>query len=140
MNWLEFHISRTLAALVARGVQVHGDRIPDTQLFTWLRIGTDEYGERRQEPEFHKTITQWLIDRPERYKGLLRVCFERNEANPSPLHGLFNDSQILRGIPAPADIGLWHFQNIDCTSNETLTKEHLAEAMRTLWSDQHASG
>lgn len=140
LNWLEFHISRTLAALVARGVQVHGDRIPDTQLFTWLRIGTDEYGERRHEPEFHKTITQWLIDRPERYKGLLRVCFERNEANPSPLHGLFNDSQILRGIPAPADIGLWHFQNIDCTSNETLTKEHLAEAMRTLWSDQHASG
>ncbi|MCG3770950.1 MAG: hypothetical protein JW384_02130 [Nitrosomonadaceae bacterium] len=104
LNWVEFHISRTLAALVARGVQVHGEKIPDTQLFTWLRIGTDEYGERRHEPEFHKTITQWLIDRPERYKGLLGVCFERNEASPSPLQGLFNDSQVLRGIPAPADI------------------------------------
>ena len=138
LNWLEFHISRTLAALVARGVQVHGDNIPDTQLFTWLRIGTDEYGERRHEPEFHNTITQWLIDRPERYKGLLGVCFARNESAPSPLNGLFNDSQILRGIPAPADIGLWHFQNIDCTSNEALSKEHLAEAMRTLWSD-HSS-
>lgn len=140
LNWVEFHISRTLAALVARGVQVHGDRIPDSQLFTWLRLGTDEYGERRHEPEFHKTITQWLIDRPERYKGLLGVCFERNEAAPSPLHGLFNDSQILRGIPAPADIGLWHFQNIDCTRNEDLAKEHLAEAMRSLWSDQVAPG
>ncbi len=140
LNWVEFHISRTLAALVARGVQVHGDRIPDTQLFTWLRIGTDEYGERRHEPEFHKAITQWLIDRPERYKGLLGVCFERNEAATSPLHGLFNDSQILRGIPAPADIGLWHFQNIDCTPNEALSKEHLAEAMRSLWSDHPAPG
>ncbi len=140
LNWVEFHISRTLAALVARGVQVHGDRIPDTQLFTWLRIGTDEYGERRHEPEFHKTITQWLIDRPERYKGLLGVCFERNEANPSPLNGLFNDSQILRGIPAPTDIGLWHFQNVDCTSNEALSKEHLAEALRSLWSDHPAPG
>jgi hypothetical protein len=138
LNWVEFHISRTLAALVARGVQVHGDRIPDTQLFTWLRIGTDEYGERRHEPEFHKAITQWLIDRPERYKGLLGVCFERNEAATSPLHGLFNDSQILRGIPAPTDIGLWHFQNIDCTTNEALSKEHLAEAMRSLWSDRPA--
>ena len=138
LNWVEFHISRTLAALVARGVQVHGDRIPDTQLFTWLRIGTDEYGERRHEPEFHKTITQWLLDRPERYKGLLGVCFKRNEANPSPLHGLFNDSQILHGIPAPTDIGLWHFQNIDCTTNEALSKEHLAEAMRSLWSDRPA--
>jgi hypothetical protein len=140
LNWLEFHISRTLAALVARGVQVHGDRIPDTQLFTWLRIGTDEYGERRHEPEFHKTITQWLIDRPERYKGLLGVCFERNETNLTPLHGLFNDSQVLRGIPAPADIGLWHFQSIECSSNETLAKEHLAEAMRSLWSDHPEPG
>jgi len=140
LNWVEFHISRMLAALVARGVQVDGDRIPDKQLFTWLRIGTDEYGERRHEPEFHKTITQWLIDRPDRYKGLLGVCFERNEAAQSPLHGLFNDSQILRGIPAPEDIGLWHFQNIDRTRNEDLAKEHLAEAMRSLWSDQHASG
>ncbi len=138
LNWVEFHISRTLAALVARGVQVHGDRVPDTKLFTWLRIGTDEYGERRHEPEFHKTITQWLLDRPERYKGLLGVCFEQNEASPSPLHGLFNDSQILRGIPAPADIGLWHFQNIDSTENEVLSKEHLAEAMRSLWSDRPA--
>lgn len=140
LNWLEFHVSRSLAALVARGVQVHGDRIPDTQLFTWLRIGTDEYGERRHEPEFHKTITQWLIDRPERYKGLLGVCFERNETNLTPLHGLFNDSQVLRGIPAPADIGLWHFQSIECTSNETLAKEHLAEAMRSLWSDHPEPG
>lgn len=140
LNWVEFHISLTLAALVTRGVQVHGDKIPDARLFTWLRIGTDEYGERRHEPEFHKTITQWLIDRPERYKGLLGVCFERNESAPSPLHGLFNDSQILRGIPAPADIGLWHFQHIDCTSNEALAKEHLAEAMRSLWSDHPAPG
>ena len=140
LNWMEFHLSRTLAALVARGVQVHGDRIPDKQLFNWLRIGTDEYGERRHEPEFHKTITQWLIDRPERYKGLLGVCFERNEAIPAPLPGLFNDSQILRGIPAPADIGLWHFQNIDRTRNKDLATEHLAEAMRSLWSDQPAPG
>jgi len=140
LNWVEFHISRTLATLVARGVQVHGDKIPDTQLFTWLHIGTDEYGERRHEPEFHKTITQWLIDRPERYKGLLGVCFERNESAPSPLNGLFNDSQVLRGIPAPADIGLWHFQNIDRTRSKDLAKEHLAETMRSLWSDQPAPG
>ena len=140
LNWVEFHISRMLAALVARGVLAHGDRVPDTQLFTWLHIGTDEYGERRHEPEFHKTITQWLIDRPERYKGLLGVCFERNESAPSPLHSLFNDSQILRGIQAPADIGLWHFQHIDCTSNEALAKAHLDEAMRSLCSDHPAPG
>lgn len=140
LNWYEFHISRTLAALVARGVQAHGDRILDSQLFAWLRIGADEYGERHYELEFHKTITQWLIDRPERYKGLLGFCFERNEAAASPLYGLFKDSQILRKIPTPVDIGLWHFQNIDNTTNEVLAKEHLAEAMHSLWANQSASG
>lgn len=136
LNWMEFHISRTLAALVIRGIQIHGDKISNEKLFTWLHIGTDEYGERRHEPEFHETITQWLIERPERYKGLLKVCFDRNEDAPSPRHGLFNDSQVLRGIPAPSDIGLWHFQQIDSTKNEMLAKEHLAEAVRALWSDQ----
>ncbi len=140
LNWADFHISRMLATLVVRGVQVHGDQISDTQLFTWLRIGTDEYGERRNEPEFHKTITQWLIDRPARYKGLLGVCFERNEADPSPLQGLFKDSQVLSGIPAPADIGCWHFQHIDRTPNNELAKEHLAQTMRSLWSDHPAAG
>ena len=136
LNWEEFHISRTLAALVARGVQVHGDRIPDAELFIWLRIGTDQYGERRHEPEFHNVITQWLTTRPDRYKGLLGICFDRNEDMPSPLNGLFNDSQVLRGIPAPSNMGLWHFQQIDQTKNEVLAKEHLAEAVRSLWSDQ----
>ena len=53
---------------------------------------------------------------------------------------MFNDSQILRAIPAPVDIGLWHFQNIDRTRNKDLAKEHLAEAMHSLWSDQPAPG
>jgi hypothetical protein len=140
LNWAEFHLSRALAALVQRGVLVHGDRISDATLFTWLKIGTDEYGERRPEPEFHTAITQWLLKRPLRYKGLLGICFARQEAAPSPLRGLFNDTQVLRGVPAPADIGLWHFQNIDCTKNEELARQHLTEAVRSLWSNAPAPG
>jgi hypothetical protein len=140
LNWMEFHISRMLADLIARGVLVHGDQISDLKLFTWLHIGTDEYGERRHEPECQKTIAEWLRDRPERYKGLLSICYKRNEVASFPLPSLFNDSQVLRGIPAPADIGLWHFQKIDSTSNEVLAKEHLAEAMRSLWSNRPTTG
>jgi len=136
LNGEAFHISRMIAAMVARGIQVHGDTIPDAELFTWLRIGTDQYGEGRHEPEFHDVITHWLTKRPDRYKGLLGICFDRNEGVHSPLNGLFNDSQVLRGIPAPSDMGLWHFKQIDQTKNEVLAKEHLAEAVRSLWSDQ----
>ncbi|MEY3803202.1 MAG: hypothetical protein RL126_346 [Actinomycetota bacterium] len=140
LNWMEFHISRMLADLITRGVLVHGDQISDLKLFTWLHIGANEYGERRHEPEFQKTIAEWLRDRPERYKGLLDICYKRNEVDSLPLNGLFNDSQVLRGIPAPADIGLWHFQKIEFTTNEILAKEHLAEAMRSLWSNRPTTG
>lgn len=136
LNLDEFDISCMLATLVARGVQAHGDNIADAELFTWLRIGTDEYGERRHQPEFHNAITEWLTQRPERYKGLLGICFDRNENHPSPLEGLFNDSQVLRGIPAPSDIGLWHFQQIDQTKNEVLINKHLTEAAHSIWSGQ----
>lgn len=135
-DWRNFHLSRMLAAVVARAIQAHGDSIPDTQLFEWLRVGTDEYGERRHEPEFDQAVVQWLSARPDRYKGLLGVCFERNEHNPKPLHALFNDKQVLRGIPAPPDTGQWHFERVVHTKNDILVQEHLAEAVRSLWIGQ----
>ena len=133
-DWRDVHRSRMLATVVARAIQVHGDSIDDAKLFDWLHIGTDEYGERRHEPEFDQTVAQWLSSRPDRYKGLLGVCFERNDHNPTPLLGLFNDAQVLRGVPAPQDLGQWHFERIDRTGNEILAREHLAEAVRSLWS------
>ena len=137
---VEFHISRMLAALVARSVQIHGDAISNEKLFSWLRIGADEYGEIRNQSEFQDSIAAWLAKRPERYKGLLGVCYDRNGDQESPLHALFNDTQVLRGVSSPAEIGLWHFQQIDSTKNETLAKEHLSSAIRALWSDQGNQG
>ena len=129
-----------LNTLLVKGLEIHGDKIPDTQLYTWLRIGTNEYGERRHATNYLNAINQWLSDRPERYKGLLGVCFERNESVPDPLRSLFHDSLLLDGIPPPADIGLWHFQHIDNTRNEELAKKHLCRAVGTLWSDVPAPG
>ncbi len=136
INWKNFHLSRMLTSLIARGVEAHGDKISNLELFTWLHLGTDEYGGRLHEPEFRKQITEWLKIRPERYKGLLGICYDRNEDNPEPLNAIFNDSQVLQGIPAPSDIGLWHFQQISLTKNQVIAKEHLAKATRTLWSNQ----
>jgi len=137
INWKDFHLSRMLTSLIARGVQAHGDRISDFELFTWLHLGTDEYGGRLHEPEFHKEITEWLKIRPERYKGLMGICYDRNKDNSEPLNAIFNDLQVLQGIPAPSDIGLWHFQQINLTENQVIVKEHLTQATRTLWSNQH---
>lgn len=132
MDLAESGISRMLAMLAARGVQIHGDNISDERFFTWLRIGADESDERYT-PEFHQAIIQWLRDRPQRYKGLLGLCFDRNENTLRPLYWW-----LLRRIPAPADIGLWHLQQIDGASrNEALAKWHLGEAARALfWSNQ----
>lgn len=140
LAWDEFHLSRMIAALVSRGVNEHGDTVSDATLFSWLTLGANEYGEVRHDNEYQAAIVKWLSTRPDRYKGLLGICFSRHEENPAPLNALFNDSQVLRGIVAPPDIGLWHFQKISKTNNEVLAKEHLSGAVRSLWSDQGSNG
>ena len=138
--WERHHLSAMIGKLVTRGIKEHGDNITDSTLFFWLRLGTNIYGEIQYENEHQAAIATWLADRPERYKGLLGICYLRNESNPAPLPHLFSDCQVLRGTPAPPDIGLWHFQHIDKTANEILVKDHLSAAVRSLWSGQANSG
>lgn len=137
---LEFHLPRMCAALVSRGVVEHGDNISDERLFTWLKIGADEYGENRREKKYQEVITNWLIARPHRYKGLLQICFQRSADNINSLNLLFNHQQILQGISPPPDIGFWHLEQVDSTKSEELAKQHLTSAVRSLWSGHGNEG
>jgi hypothetical protein len=137
---IEFHLSRMAASLVAQGVELQGDAINDERLFQWLSIGSTEYGEIRRDKEFQKPINDWISARPDRYKGLLSLCYSSASGSDAPRHQLFNNLRVLSEAAPPNDIGLWHFNQIDTESNEALAKEHLSQAMRALMYSQGHAG
>lgn len=132
-EWEDHHISHMMSKLVTRAIMIYGETIATDVLFTWLKLGADEYGEVRHHPDSLKRITEWLANHPTQYKNLLRYCYDRSETSDSPLKALFYDSRILSGMPAPTDIGLWHFEQIEVTNNPILKQEHLSLAISSLW-------
>lgn len=133
LDWEDHHISHMLSKLVARAVTAYGETIATDTLFTWLQLGADEYGEVRHHPDSLKRIAEWLINHPAQYKNLLGYCYARSELSDSPLKTLFYNSRALLGTPAPTDIGLWHFEQVEVTNNPILKQEHLSLAIRSLW-------
>jgi len=127
-------------ALVTKGVEIHGDHITDEQLFAWLRIGRDAYGETSRDPDCQKRLSTWLNFRHDRYKGLLAMCFALYGVDEK--HYLLIDARqnLLLGVAPTTDIGLWHFQRMINEPNELLAKEHLSAAMKTLFDNQGNAG
>ncbi|ANT65124.1 hypothetical protein Ptc2401_01356 [Prosthecochloris sp. CIB 2401] len=130
------HLLNMLEKLVARAVQTHGDTVSNDTLFAWLHLLTDDNGYKPLKPAFHQERAQWFKNRPERYFGLLQLCYERSQDQPSPADALYANTQILRRIPEPPNLGLWHLQQLDHTQNEILINEHISEAVRSLWSQE----
>ncbi len=134
-------LSKIIANLVTKGVEVHGDRISDACLFSWLMLGSDKYGRVRREASLQSRITTWLSERPERYKGLASIRYERCKQSTAHMEETFSALRnILQRASRPADIGLWHFQRIDQESNEFLARVYLLEAMKTLFDNQGNAG
>ncbi|ABB24665.1 NACHT domain-containing protein [Pelodictyon luteolum] len=121
------------ATLVTRALETHGDDVSDDILFSWLRLGTDEFGQRPHNPEFHQSVAGWLEKRPQRYFALLQLCFERSRKEPSPAYALHACGQILRAAAEPRTLGLWHFLQISREQNDILAREHLQSAVRSLF-------
>ena len=129
----EWETHDMLATLVTRALETHGDDVSDDTLFSWLRLGTDEFGQRPHNPEFHQSVAGWLEKRPQRYFALLQLCFERSRKEPSPAYALHTCTQILRAAAEPRTLGLWHFEQISREQNDILAQEHLQSAVRSLF-------
>ncbi|MDG4594779.1 MAG: hypothetical protein P9F75_03650 [Candidatus Contendobacter sp.] len=134
----EYHLEQIANTLLVQGIVSYGDLVADDRLFTWLGIGSDEHGYFERLKTEHQTIADWLSARPERYKSLLALCFKQCEQHEHPLNCVYSQLMRLHGATPPEDIGLWHFTQVDLTDKDTLAKEHLGQAVRTLI-DGHSS-
>lgn len=121
-----------LGGLLSRGVEVHGDAITDGRLFAWLGIGADKYGESRREKEHLEVIANWLGKRPERYKGIVALCYEHCEGAEHIRSCIYAQEHRLHGASVPDDMGLWHLEQASQMANDELAEAHLFEAVRSL--------
>lgn len=126
--------------LLERGITVYADQISDRRLFAWLGIGADKNGNIRREPAIQQMLAAWLGVRPDRYKKILALCFERCVQNKHPAYCVNIHTSRLRNIPPPHDIGLWHLEQVALTADETLARKHLSEAVDALIYQRGAAG
>ena len=131
-DWMEHHYHQMVDGLLVRAIQEQGGQTSDQELYKWLSIGTDQYGQNRRGKDVKSFLSGWLSQHPDRYKGLLEICFKQSALSNDPLRNLFIARQVLVDTMPPEDIGLWHFEQLQHTQCEYLAKEHLKEAMQTL--------
>ena len=135
-----FDCGRMLGGLLSRGLEVHGDAIPDERLFSWLGIGVDKYGKSRRESEHVEAIAHWLGKRPERYKAVLALCYQYCLGSEHIGYCISTQEYRLHGARVPEDIGLWHLEQASQTADDQLAEKHLFEAVRSLIFQQGCAG
>lgn len=135
-----FSCRQMLGALLARGIEIHGEDIADARLFAWLGIGADKNGDSRREKEHLETISSWLESHPERYKALLALCFKQCEGVEHARSCLYTQEQRLHGAPSPGDIGLWHLAQASHSANDELAENHVFAAVRALMHQRDNAG
>ena len=135
-----FNCRRMLGALLARGIELHGENITDERLFSWLGIGADQYGENWRETEDREVISRWLENHPDRYKAILALCFKQCEGAEHVGYCISTQVHRLHGAAAPKDLGLWHLEQASHTANDKLAEQHVFEAISSLMHQRGAAG
>jgi len=130
-----FHLKRMIGLLVSRCIVAHGDNATDKELFEWLLLGSGKYYDSTLEAEDREAINRWLIDRPDRYKGLLRYYIERNSSKQN-IH-TYEFRSLIQGAVVPDDFGIWCLEQASSAkNNETIVKAYLSEVVDALINQQ----
>ena len=143
-------LRHTFEKLLQHGVEQYGDAVSDQRLFNWLLIGVDQYG-RNYFKEYKQALQDWLKARPQRCLGLLGICYAQclGKANDwkeaqqqlARYIGLGIYQRRLGGvlldidsseIDPPVDMTLWHFQQLQKTSDAPVAQLHLRNVMFSL--------
>lgn len=119
-------------ALLARGIALFGDSISDKRLFEWLGIGTRKHGGITRDISAKNTISEWMSSHPERYKALLAHCFKLCESQERANYCVRSNAIRLHNAAPPEDMGLWHLEQADKSTNDELSQLHLTDAVNAL--------
>ncbi|MDB4077192.1 hypothetical protein N9537_05050 [Porticoccaceae bacterium] len=129
-----------VGGLLSRALELHGDQTSNSGLFNWLGIYTDKYERIERSEEHQKRISTWLSERPDRYKGLLELIYQRCKDSKNIAYAISRLHYRLHDARAPTDIGLWHLEQAEKKQNKAVIEHHLEWAAYVLAFQKGAGG
>ena len=109
--------------LLARGIEVWGDKIDSKRLVDWL-IASRVPGYHRPSHEAARRIGAWLQERPDIQKSLIEGYVNRCHATPAAL-GI---DELLHESPLPPDFGSWCLEQAGQATERRAAEFYLREA------------
>ena len=104
------HLSALPLKLLARGLEMHGNRLEPARLYDWLSVGTS-WDEDHQTAWFGakaiRRIRDWLEQHPNSRKAVLTEGFARSLESDRFETYAFNVRKRLYDANLPPDYGLW---------------------------------
>ena len=135
------HTFKTMVgALLSRALELHGDQTSNSDLFNWLGIYTDKYERIERSEEHQNSISTWLSERPDRYKGLLELIYQRCKDSENIAYAVSGLHHRLHNASAPRDIGCWHLEQARKEQNNVVVGHHLECAAYALAFQKGAGG
>ena len=95
--------------LLARGLDLHGEKIETKRLYDWLGVGLTTARKHPPAGDGPRRIRSWLEARPEMQKSIFAEGLRRAAADPPARLdvSVYDVWQRLHGSTMPVDFGLW---------------------------------
>ena len=126
--------------LLLRGLLIHGDVVGDEQLYRWLSIGVDQYGQGRFLYEQQERICDWLSARPDRYLDLLAVGLKQITTFENASGEINKIYERFRYAKCPDNLGLWWLDQSLSKNNLKLKYGCFQQAFLSLQKNQGDCG
>lgn len=103
----QYDAQSMVGELLARAIEVHGMAVSDERLFDWLGVGLEEHDSVLLDREHAERVQNWLAERPECYKAVLKHGITRCSGRKEIRLCLFDSTSRLYGAKAPHDMAAW---------------------------------
>ena len=133
---------RLALQLLARGLEVWGDRLDPFRLYSWLNTSTRSQGASALTRESDQEIRDWLEARPEVQKSVFLAWVRQHESHGRfELHEYWNCNALHWSTPPP-DFGLWCLeQAIELADSEpSVSQELLRQSYHSLEKPEISEG
>ena len=118
------HLEEVPAVLLARGLELKGDRIAPQRLLNWFQAGMFRDSPRASE-EAVRRIGAWLGAHPDVQRAIMAEYVSRN---PNLVSNRETD-QILYGSDPPSDFGIWSLEQARAATSPQVAKAYLRLAL-----------